>query len=126
MDPAIVDLVQWVFGGFMFVAGWAATAVAAAVRAYRYRGQVFARMDGLPPEAKTLLRELYDEGPKTLRGFVNTPEVKLLVAEGFLRAVPIGRWVDGDVEGYLSIHPDFVEVVKHWVKRLLPEALSEI
>lgn len=126
MDPGFVDLVQWAFGGFMFAVGWLVRAAGSALRAYQHRRRLLARMDGLPTEAKTLLGELYDKGPKTLSGFVDAPEVKLLVAEGILRAVPTSRWIDGDIEGYLSISPDFVEVVKHWVKRFPPQVGPEV
>ena len=68
----------------------------------------------LPPKAKALLREFHDERTQTLRGFIHTAEVQLLVAEGMLRAVETGRWPNGDVEGYLTVHSDFWEVMDDW------------
>lgn len=111
---AWLDQLKWLIGAVVApVAGWLGLTWSRRSAAKRRQEVRINFLRGLPPQAKAVLVDFHLQGTHTQLGNPSEPIILLMAKKGILEVGPGGGTYDA-VNSYLSIRPDFWEVMDDW------------
>lgn len=115
MDAAaLLEILKWSFVAIVApVLGWFGGLLALRRTAKRRKKTRIKFLRGLPPEAKAILVDFYQDGTHTQRGNPSLPAVALMLEQKVLKVGPGGGTYDA-IDRYLSIDPELWEVMDDW------------